>query len=292
MRESDELASCRPSAVDEGVVGGMGARDGARPRKSARRDAEGPHKASRDDGRSTALEREERVEREIRVSSDAFRSVRARTRREWVRFPRGNGLGRWNAALDACARGGAGSVIEAIESKPLLKSALVCAGLGCVGDTVAQRRGAGGARGALTAKGKAGKGKQPPAASDAHDFQRTLKQALYNFFSRTRAASLVHRVGGQVSRRAFAHAESLAPFGAKVFLNKAVLGPLVVTTFFLWGAVWSGDVSNYPAKVRRDGSRPSRVELLSPPRASTSPWCRRVTKSCTCPRVPSCGTLF
>ena len=25
-----------------------------------------------------------------------------------------------------------------------------------------------------------------------------------------------------------------------------------MTTFFLWGAVWSGDVSNYPAKVRRD----------------------------------------
>ena len=34
-------------------------------------------------------------------------------------------------------------MIEAIESKPLLKSALVCAGLGCVGDTVAQRREAG-----------------------------------------------------------------------------------------------------------------------------------------------------
>ena len=45
--------------------------------------------------------------------------------------------------------GGAGSVIEAIESKPLLKSALVCAGLGCVGDTVgAATRGRASARGA------------------------------------------------------------------------------------------------------------------------------------------------
>ena len=99
-------------------------------------------------------------------------------------FPRGNGLGRSErGARCVRARGGAGSVIEAIESKPLLKSALVCAGLGCVGDTVAQRREAGErARSAATAKGKVGKGKQPPAASDAHDFQRTLKQALYNFF--------------------------------------------------------------------------------------------------------------
>ena len=64
-------------------------------------------------------------------------------------------------------------------------------------------------------------------------------------------------------------AESLAPFGAKVFLNQAVLGPLVVTTFFLWGAVWSGDVSNYPAKVRRGRSAAaSRVELLGPRSAS------------------------
>ena len=171
-------------------------------------------------------------------------------------FPRGNGLGRSErGARCVRARGGAGGVIEAIESKPLLKSALVCAGLGCVGDTVAQRREAGErARSAATAKGKAGKGKQPPGASDAHDFQRTLKQALYNFFF---YGPVQHHwyiaLAAKFPAKAFAlTAESLAPFGAKVFLNQAVLGPLVVTTFFLWGAVWSGDVSNYPAKVRRD----------------------------------------
>jgi len=31
-----------------------------------------------------------------------------------------------------------------------------------------------------------------------------------------------------------------------------VLGPIVVTTFFLWGAIWGGTVAEYPGKVRRD----------------------------------------
>ena len=86
----------------------MGARDGARPRKSARRDAEGPHKASRDDGRSTALEREERVEREI---SRLERCVSERSRADPARVgsdSRGATVSVVrNAALDACARGGA-----------------------------------------------------------------------------------------------------------------------------------------------------------------------------------------
>jgi protein Mpv17 len=148
---------------------------------------------------------------------------------------------------------GLGSLAKTIEGKPLLKSALVCAALGCVGDTVAQRREAS----KRAADGRAAANKKKAAAAPAdvgHSYERTLKQALYNFFFYGPVQHYWYiELAKRFPAKAFAFtAESLAPFGAKVFLNQAVLGPLVVTTFFLWGAVWSNDVANYPGKVKRD----------------------------------------
>lgn len=181
---------------------------------------------------------------------------------------RGNGRARrWRAARGGGARARAGAsgrsaIVEALESRPLLKNAVICAALGCVGDSVAQRREAmvraNAAKAVATGKGK-GKGPSAKAVNAApvnaaHDFTRTLKQAMYNFFFYGPAQHFWYiALAKQFPAKAFAlTAESLAPFGAKVFLNQAVLGPVVVATFFLWGAVWNGDVSGYPAKVRRD----------------------------------------
>ena len=165
-----------------------------------------------------------------------------------------NGRGRSVRARSSARRG----AMETLASKPLLKNALICAALGCVGDSVAQRREsmvrARAKKDASAKVKKTAKGREVAADDESHDFTRTLKQAMYNFFFYGPAQ---HYWYIQLARwfpgRAFAmSAESLAPFGAKVFLNQAVLGPVVVATFFLWGAVWSGDVSGYPAKVRRD----------------------------------------
>lgn len=157
----------------------------------------------------------------------------------------------------ARANGGAGSSLgslaKTIEGKPLLKSALVCAALGCVGDTVAQRREA--SKRASDERAAAGKKRGNATQTDVgHSYERTLKQALYNFFFYGPVQHYWYiELAKRFPAKAFAFtAESLAPFGAKVFLNQAVLGPLVVTTFFLWGAVWSNDVANYPGKVKRD----------------------------------------
>ena len=181
---------------------------------------------------------------------------------------RGNGRARVRRATRGSAAGGGGTnaIAEALESRPLLKNAVICAALGCVGDTVAQRReamtraraaaAAAAAAAANKGKGKGSTGKpvDAVAVNAAHDFTRTLKQAMYNFFFYGPAQHFWYiALAKRFPAKAFAlTAESLAPFGAKVFLNQAVLGPIVVTTFFLWGAVWSGDVSGYPAKVRRD----------------------------------------
>ena len=169
-----------------------------------------------------------------------------------------NGKGHFDANKRASrsvrARAGAKDVINAIEGKPLLKSALVCAALGCVGDTVAQKRDAGARRAAARDAVGSKKNKNAAPVVEAHDFERTLKQALYNFFF---YGPVQHHwyiaLASKFPARAFAlTAESLSPFAAKVFLNQAVLGPIVVTTFFLWGAIWGGTVAEYPGKVRRD----------------------------------------
>ena len=47
-------------------------------------------------------------------------------------------------------------------------------------------------------------------------------------------------------------AANFRPFAAKVFLNQAVLGPVVVTTFFAWTFALQGKMSEYPEKIRRD----------------------------------------
>jgi protein Mpv17 len=150
---------------------------------------------------------------------------------------------------------GAQGALEALNSKPLLKSAVVCAALGCVGDSVAQRREAG-TRRAAAAVEAAGSKKKPTAAAPnvAHDFTRTFKQAMYNFFFYGPVQHYWYiELAKRWPARAFAlTAESLAPFATKVFLNQALLGPVVVSTFFLWGAVWSNDVKAYPGKLKRD----------------------------------------
>ena len=146
--------------------------------------------------------------------------------------------------------------LEALNSKPLLKSAVVCAALGCVGDFVAQRREAGTRRATTAAAAAAGSRKKAtaPAADVAHDFTRTFKQAMYNLFFYGPVQHYWYiELAKRWPARAFAlTSESLAPFATKVFLNQAVLGPVVVSTFFLWGAVWANDVKAYPGKLKRD----------------------------------------
>ena len=144
---------------------------------------------------------------------------------------------------------------------PLLKSALVCAALGCVGDSVAQRRESGRRRAAAAAAAAAAasaknKGKTTEVVNHAyaHDFTRTVKQCVYNFFFYGPVQHFWYiALAKRWPAKAFAlTSESLAPFATKVFLNQALLGPLVVSTFFLWGAICSNDVRGYPRKLRRD----------------------------------------
>ena len=89
---------------------------------------------------------------------------------------------------------------------------------------------------------------------------RTARQMAYNFVFYGPAQHL----GTPRWRRSFPTAagalgpRTSPPFVWKVFLNQAVLGPVVVATFFGWSMTLTGRADEYPAKIWK--RRVSRVE--------------------------------
>jgi protein Mpv17 len=125
---------------------------------------------------------------------------------------------------------------------PMMKSALTSAGLGIVGDGVAQT---------LQKRGE-----KPEEGSENYDYYRTARQSLFNL---TFYGPLQHvwyiflgkkwpTVPGSMA------ASNLKPFATKVFLNQAALGPVVVACFFAWSQALTNTftVASWTEKVQRD----------------------------------------
>ena len=127
---------------------------------------------------------------------------------------------------------------------PMMKSALTSAGLGIVGDGVAQT---------LQKRGE-----KPPleGSENYYDYYRTARQSLFNL---TFYGPLQHvwyiflgkrwpTVPGSMA------ASNLKPFATKVFLNQAALGPVVVACFFAWSQALTNTftVASWTEKVQRD----------------------------------------
>ena len=187
------------------------------------------------------------------------------------RFPIGGGPGK-RGATRFTARSGSGSVSFSSASAPgsssssaapgqgpvILKAAVTCAGLGVVGDVLAQtitNRSLAKAT-AATAKpgGKKGAGTSSTAPTTPLDLVRTARQCAYNFVFYGPAQHFWYGAlaGFFPTNSAAGLAANFRPFAAKVFLNQAVLGPVVVTTFFAWTFALQGKMSEYPEKIRRD----------------------------------------
>ena len=126
---------------------------------------------------------------------------------------------------------------------PMMKSALTSAGLGIVGDGVAQT---------LQKRGE----KPPLEGNENYDYYRTARQSLFNL---TFYGPLQHvwyiflgkkwpTVPGSMA------ASNLKPFATKVFLNQAALGPVVVACFFAWSQALTNTftVASWTEKVQRD----------------------------------------
>jgi len=136
---------------------------------------------------------------------------------------------------------------------PMMKSALTSAGLGIVGDCVAQTL----QRKPWEKKEVETKKKNSqPADEGGYDYPRTARQSLFNL---TFYGPLQHvwyiflgqkwpTVPGSMA------ASNLSPFATKVFLNQAVLGPVVVVCFFAWSQVLTNafTVNDWTHKVQRD----------------------------------------
>lgn len=136
----------------------------------------------------------------------------------------------------------------------MMKSALTSAGLGIVGDCVAQtlqKRG----KPLLPFSGKGGTRKDEEEGSE-YDYYRTARQSLFNL---TFYGPLQHvwyiflgkkwpTVPGSMA------ASNLKPFATKVFLNQAALGPVVVACFFAWSQALTNTftVASWTEKVQRD----------------------------------------
>jgi protein Mpv17 len=129
---------------------------------------------------------------------------------------------------------------------PMMKSALTSAGLGIVGDCVAQT---------LQKRGKPGLSQKGEEGSE-YDYYRTARQSLFNL---TFYGPLQHvwyiflgkkwpTVPGSMA------ASNLKPFATKVFLNQAALGPVVVACFFAWSQALTNTftVASWTEKVQRD----------------------------------------
>ena len=114
-------------------------------------------------------------------------------------------------------------------SLPLAKSALTSAGMGCIGDCVAQRLDSGWKNG--------------------YDFGRTGRQTSFNLAFYGPLQHVWYRMLG----RRFP-AGGFTPFALKLFLNQTVLGPIVVVSFFAWSQTFTNAFTfeNWTNKVKRD----------------------------------------
>ena len=133
------------------------------------------------------------------------------------------------------------------------------------GDAIAQSiskkaSAASSAAAAATSLGGGGKKNAAAAAAStgggggAYDVARTARQCAYNFvfygplqhfWYQVLAVKFPMTAGASL-------AANFSPFAFKVFLNQAVLGPIVVSTFFAWSMSLQGQMSSYVPKMQRD----------------------------------------
>jgi protein Mpv17 len=182
--------------------------------------------------------------------------------------PRGSGDGKRGATDFSGSRSGAVTFKGAAppsgasQGPAIFKAAYTCAGLGVVGDVLAQTITRNTAKKAGLAKLSAGDAKKKSSAKSSagdspapgYDLVRTARQMAYNFvfygpaqhfWYAALAAKFPTAAGASL-------AANLPPFVWKVFLNQAVLGPVVVATFFGWSMTLTGRADEYPAKMRSD----------------------------------------
>ena len=182
--------------------------------------------------------------------------------------PRGSGDGKRGATDFSGSRSGAVTFKGAAppsgasQGPAIFKAAYTCAGLGVVGDVLAQTITRNTAKKAGLAKLSAGDAKKKSSAKSSagdspapgYDLVRTARQMAYNFvfygpaqhfWYAALAAKFPTAAGASL-------AANLPPFVWKVFLNQAVLGPVVVATFFGWSMTLTGKADEYPAKMRSD----------------------------------------
>jgi protein Mpv17 len=184
--------------------------------------------------------------------------------------PRGSGDGKRGATSFSSSKSGSvtfkggapGSI--ASQKSAIFKAAYTCAGLGVVGDLLAQTITKSAARkkaltSSVDAKGAKGGSKTSKAAvpvvpESPYDLVRTARQLAYNFafygpaqhFWYAALASKFPTAAGA------SFAKNFSPFIMKVFLNQAVLGPIVVATFFGWSMALTGQAAEYPKKMKND----------------------------------------
>ena len=182
--------------------------------------------------------------------------------------PRGSGDGKRGATDFSGSRSGAVTFKGAAppsgasQGPAIFKAAYTCAGLGVVGDVLAQTITRNAAKKARLAKSSADDAKKKSSAKSSagdspapgYDLARTARQMAYNFvfygpaqhfWYAALAAKFPTAAGASL-------AANLPPFVWKVFLNQAVLGPVVVATFFGWSMTLTGRADEYPAKMRSD----------------------------------------
>ena len=131
----------------------------------------------------------------------------------------------------------------------MMKSALTSAGLGIVGDRVAQT---------LQHQHQRRKQQQTKTSSfsEKYDYPRTARQSLFNL---TFYGPLQHVWYAFLGAKWPTVSGSLAyadirPFATKVFLNQAALGPVVVACFFAWSQLLTNTftATGWREKVQRD----------------------------------------
>ena len=183
--------------------------------------------------------------------------------------PRGSGDGKRGATDFSGSRSGAVTFKGAAppsgasQRPAIFKAAYTCAGLGVVGDLLAQTITRNAAKKAGQDKSAAGDAKKKSSGSKSnagdspdpgYDLVRTARQMAYNFVFYGPAQHFWY--AALASRFPTAAGASLAanlpPFMWKVFLNQAVLGPVVVATFFGWTMTLTGLAKEYPQKMRDD----------------------------------------
>ena len=137
----------------------------------------------------------------------------------------------------------------------ILKAAVTCAGLGIVGDvaqTIANRSSPRRRRRRRNPAARRARAHRPPPRPPPRwTWSAPPGSAVQLRLLRPRAL-LVRRARGFLPDERRRRARRQLPFAAKVFLNQAVLGPVVVTTFFAWTFALQGKMAEYPEKIRRD----------------------------------------